>query len=154
MQKLKFRLIWSRLWSVWSCLTFWLLIALQHSMLGCLTNHNVKWPSRLQRRNQLSGTKEIKVSKQILSNNIAPFQFHLIYYIVKVVRWYWKSGLDYTQQFLFSDLQYYRQRDRNIVYVKIKKNHLWSLHRTLENCCQFFFSSVAKRPFLTETTRF
>lgn len=60
--------------------------------------------------------------------------------------------LDYIQQLLFSDLQYYRQRDRNIVYVKIKKNHLWSLYfgKLLPN----FFSSVAKRPFLTETTRF
>ena len=60
----------------------------------------------------------------------------------------------WIQQFLFSDLQYYRQRDRNIVYVKIKKNHLWSLHCTLENCCQFFSVLLPRGLFLTETTRF
>ena len=50
--------------------------------------------------------------------------------------------------------QIYRQRDRNIVYVKIKKNRLWSLHHTLENCCQIFSVLLPRGLFLTETTRF
>ena len=58
-----------------------------------------------------------------------------------------RNGVVYT-------FGHYRQRDRNIVHVKIKKNRLWSLHCTLENSCQIFLVLLPRGLFLTETTRF
>ena len=57
-------------------------------------------------------------------------------------------GLEFGLYLAIPSLRYYVQaklRDRNVVYVKIKKNHLWSLYfgKLLPN----FFRSVAKRPF-------